>query len=387
MVSVLLLASCHTTNKERLNERVSYWKGDKVPYGTFVAFNNLSSIFPLASITSSNFAPVVSSYNEMDDSAVAKEEIVTILVASDIIPSKDEALEILYKVWQGEHVFISAGFLGKELLDSLKLQISSDFGNYAGDSLKHTIFDPVSGEETSFTYPGFLADNYFTKMDSSIVSIIGTNSKGQANCIRLTYESSGSIILSLSPFTFTNFFLLHKNNNHYYNKVLSYLPVTATQVEWNDYFRTKEESNNFSSLGFLMKQTAFKWAILLVLVLCAILFLVESKRKQRQVNRKPALHNSSVDFVNTVGRLYFQQSDHRNLALKMIAHFLDHVRTRYNIPTSSLDSLFIEKLSYKGGFDQEDLADLVADIKQIEINHSITAEELFMFSKKIEKFK
>jgi predicted nucleic acid-binding protein len=99
------------------------------------------------------------------------------------------------------------------------------------------------------------------------------------------------------------------------------------------------------------------------------------------------LHNSSVDFVRTIGRLYFQQKDHKNLARKIIAHFLEHVRNTYNISTSVLDEAFITKLSYKSGISREEIQELAYEIKYVEESPSITEDELLSLSKRIEKLK
>jgi len=59
------------------------------------------------------------------------------------------------------------------------------------------------------------------------------------------------------------------------------------------------------------------------------------------------LRNTSVDFVRTIGRLYFQRRDNHNLAMKMAAHFLDQVRTRYHMASTTMDDDFIDRLSYR----------------------------------------
>ena len=58
--------------------------------------------------------------------------------------------------------------------------------------------------------------------------------------------------------------------------------------------------------------------------------------------QKPA--NDSLDFVRTLGRLYYDRKDHQNLASKMAAVFLDVVKTRYHVATQNLDAHFIDVL-------------------------------------------
>jgi hypothetical protein len=59
-------------------------------------------------------------------------------------------------------------------------------------------------------------------------------------------------------------------------------------------------------------------------VLAAILLLyvlLNMRRKQRYIPivKKPS--NDSLDFVKTIGRLYFDKADHKNLCRKMASFF------------------------------------------------------------------
>src|SRR5260221_4004882 len=88
---------------------------------------------------------------------------------------------------------------------------------------------------------------------------------------------------------------------------------------------------------FILSNRSLRWAFWLTLVLFLLIFLVESKRKQRAIAEIPKLRNASEDFVKTVGGLYFQQKNNQNLAIKMTHAFLENIRSDYNIPTSILD--------------------------------------------------
>jgi hypothetical protein len=101
---------------------------------------------------------------------------------------------------------------------------------------------------------------------------------------------------------------------------------------------------------------------------------------------KAAVRNSSLDFVKTIGRLYYQRKNNGNLALKMTTHFLDHVRTKYNLSTTSLDEEFVNRLSYKSGFSKEGLTGLVELISTFQLDPDLTDEQLLQFNKKIEEF-
>jgi hypothetical protein len=99
-----------------------------------------------------------------------------------------------------------------------------------------------------------------------------------------------------------------------------------------------------------------------------------------------ALRNSSLDFVKTIGRLYYQRKDNLNLANKMAAHFLGYVRAKYNLPTSLLDAGFAEKLSYKSGYEKKLVKDIVDHIKVTQQQQTLSDDGLLLLNEKIEAF-
>src|ERR1700735_1487232 len=57
LLLVLVLPACHSRKKKELNRRVTLWRQDKIPYGTYIAYENLPSIFPNADITLNKSSP------------------------------------------------------------------------------------------------------------------------------------------------------------------------------------------------------------------------------------------------------------------------------------------------------------------------------------------
>ncbi|MGZ5135882.1 MAG: DUF4350 domain-containing protein [Flavitalea sp.] len=392
LLPILLMVSGCGPNK-RLNERVSLWRNDKIPYGTYYAYENLSRIFPDASIEITkkspdkykglNFGEAAESYLQSDGKSAH------IIISPQVLPDESELRALFNYVGEGNHIFISSFHIGKDLLDSLHLKpaTGSGYSNYS-DSLTVTIANPVTYASQQFSYPGKALDNAFLSVDTSITNILGRNERGEINYVRITYESGGSVNIQLAPMAFTNFFLLHKDNKGYYDNALSYLPKDIEVVKWDDYFRNRSGNNNsnFSKLSVFLNNDILKWAFWLVITLFAIIYLFESKRKQNIVPVIPPIKNASLDFVKTIGRLYYQRKDNKNLAMKMSAHFLDYVRNRFNLPTSVLNDEFENKLAYKSDYDRTAIRDIVYVIKTLPDQLSITDEELLAFNEKLQKF-
>lgn len=388
LLAVLIVALSGCGDGKALNERLSFWRKDKIPYGTYYSFEALSHMFPEAQTAMERSSPVKLNqpYWPPDEQAsheTGHEKKATIVIAPSVRMSRNELKAIIGAAESGDIVFLSAMDFSEGLLDSFKLKAAQSL--ILEDSLRLTVLDPDSLSEKAFAYPGKGMNNYFTAIDTGYCAVLGRNGRRQPNFVRIRYVNGGAIFFHLEPLAFTNFFLLHKNNKEYYDAVFSYLPPDIKKIVWNDYYRTHQQ-NDKSSLDVIMKYPPLRWAFWLVLLLFAIIYLFESKRKQRliPVIRPPA--NTSLDFVKTIGRLYFQRRDNRNLAAKMVAHFLGHVRSRYKISTSAMDEEFEKRLAYKSGYDPVKLRTILESARGLGSSPSVSDQDLLAFHELVEKF-
>ena len=377
---MIVLASCGA----RLNKRITVWRNDKIPYGTYYAYNNLQHLFRNSTIETNDKSPEAF-YGYQSSAAY-------IIVGYSVRPDEAELKAILNHAISGNHVFISAMDIGENLLDSFKLKVSETYPDVYHDSLTVSVFDPSSHDSLSFSYPGARLDNYFTKMDSSVTNILGRNENGYANFVKFTYQNGGTVMIHLAPGALTNFFLLHKQNKKYYDLVFSPIPDTVDQVIWDDYYRHHMNGNDygkkstFSKLGTFLANDVLRWAFWLTIALFGIIYIFESKRKQRVIPSIKKLNNTSLDFVKTIGRLYYQRKDNKNLAQKISTHFLGYIRTTYNMSTSQLNDDFVNRLAFKSGYSAALVNDVLSEIKKIDDAYDVSDEELIAFSDKIDKF-
>jgi hypothetical protein len=110
------------------------------------------------------------------------------------------------------------------------------------------------------------------------------------------------------------------------------------------------------------------------------------RRKQRVIPVVAKPRNDSLDFVKTIGRLYFDKGDHKNLARKMSAYFLEHVRNKYKISTSSLNEDFIKNLQYKSGATEQEIMTIVSFINTIDEAPDVNPKLLMDFHRNLELF-
>ncbi|HTI94194.1 MAG TPA: DUF4350 domain-containing protein [Puia sp.] len=387
MLLLLLLSvcfsSCTVKQSKELNRRITLWRKDKIPYGTELAYDGLPYLFPNAAISVNKSSPTTFRTGEGKKAYI--------IIVSSMDPKPSEVTALLNFVGEGNHVFISAHHVADTLLHTLGLKAGRGLDQgFEPDSLRLNLLEPEKSGYQSFAYPGDAYDNWVTSLDSQYAVVMGRDSRDRPDFIKLTYKSGGTIYLQLAPLAFSNFFLLYKNNRAYYEHALSNLPGTVGEVMWDDYFRYGDR--DFSSLQYILGykdkngNQPLAWAFWLLLALLAFIYLFDSKRRQRMVPLISPLRNTSVDFVRTIGRLYFQRRDNHNLATKMTAHFLDQVRTRYHMASTNMDDDFIDRLSYRTGYPKEPLTQLVEYMQRLPDKAYVPDEELLDFHRQLEAF-
>lgn len=386
----LLLAGCGQIitrdGKKPVSNRITLKSTDKIPYGTFVAQESLSYMFPEAIIDVNELSPAsyrsfLSGYNSYSEDSNPR-PFLYVIISPYFSPTPREYDAIMAFIGRGNHVFISSFQWGKEFRDSLKLSVQNVF--FTTDSLQVSVLHPVDLDTFSYTYPGRVTQSYFSSYSKKYATVLGRDSEGNPNFIHQAYEGGGSLYMHTSPLAFSNFFLLHKSNMNYYNNVFSYLPRSVTHVEWDEYFRYGREK--FNSLQVILDTPPLAWALWLLLAMFLIIYLFESKRRQRIIPKIPPLRNASLDFVKTIGRLYYQYRDNKNLGMKMNVHLLAYVRQRYNIPASLNDERFVERLAHKSGYPVDKVQKLVWRAKMMNDSPRISDEELMDYHKLSEDF-
>jgi hypothetical protein len=114
--------------------------------------------------------------------------------------------------------------------------------------------------------------------------------------------------------------------------------------------------------------------------------IIGAKRKQRIIPVIEPLRNTTLDFVDIVGTLYYQAGNHKNIADKKITFFLEYIRSSFQVKTTLYDDIFIERISNLSGVDKQKVHDLFYYFSDITFKQSITQQQLLKLNKMIEDF-
>lgn len=381
-LTILVISSAGKAGKRKMDERITLRQKDKIPYGYYAMHHLLPALFPQAEMTEYSLSP-----DGWDDSDYDGSGQLMILPTRNFFPSSTETKEILRFMERGNHVFIITGNMGSTAEDALRIKFYPEYlqsisGN---DSLVIQLDTPVHQKQV-FMYPGRRIASMMRLMDSSRQMVLGSYTSGGVHFIRMR-SGSGSLYIHSEPLAFSNYFILHKNNIRYLEQVFSHIPANIRAIHWNEhYLDVQPKPKQPGWLRVLWRYEAFRWAFLTALGTLLLAGLLEWRRRQRFIPERPVLKNESLDFVETLGRLYYDQKDHAGLSRKMTQYFLDHVRTKYKLPTEDLGPEFVTALHHKSGYPEKDLRSLTGYASLSQDGAAITEQQLGRYYQQLESF-
>ncbi|MDB5252244.1 MAG: hypothetical protein JWP27_1413 [Flaviaesturariibacter sp.] len=371
---------------KRLDERVTLRSRDKIPYGTFAARNLLPSLFPGATVVTDNAAP-----GEWDAIEPGNADQAVVIVAPSFLATEDELNTLAAFVEKGNYVLVITGRLNNrtETFFGLKPYRVDVQAWRDTNAVEVKLASPRFAPQT-FAYPGAEVGRIFPDIDPARIIVLGTDRDGEANFIQMN-SGNGAVFLHGAPLALSNYFILHRNNIGYYQQVFSVLPKTVKKIVWNEFYTARNHEGNDTPkepnwLKVLFRYPAFKWALLTAVGVILLFLLSEMRRRQRFIPDMEKPRNESLDFVQTVGRLYYDKRDHMDLARKMAQYFLDHVRQQYKIPTNELSADFVQALQAKSGYSLAGLNEIVGFIQFLYDAPGITEGQLSHFHKQLETF-
>ena len=375
----------------QLDERLTFYRKDKIPYGMYVAHECLKHIFPNATISENRREP-----GYWDSIYVNDPKQALIIISPRFDADEFEMKKLISFIENGNDVFISTAEISSDAEEILRCKTTGiNFSDYLGpknevlDSFTVSLLNPPFRKQEEFSYPGFQYSAFFFKTDATTTGILGRQKVQKDNFIHLQ-AGKGNLYLHLAPLAFSNYFLLHANNIRYYENALSLINKDVTKVVWDEYYLFKRwkrgRQSNGNLLRVLFRYPALAGALLTALFTLLIYIVIEMRRKQRYIPVITKPRNDSLDFVKTIGRLYFDKGDHLNLCRKMAAYFLEHIRNVYKLPTYNLNEEFIKALQFKTGKSEAEISDIVASIKRLDGTQTINDKQLTIFHKQLESF-
>jgi hypothetical protein len=384
----VIIVSGSRHRPRRMDEHITLRQRDQIPYGTAATKSLLTNLFPRTAVSFDTHAPgewtsiIPTSYNQA-----------VVLVCDYFNADRSELYELLQFIQNGNYVFLMARSFSNDAQQYFGFNYSQNGLNYytaiMEDSLTTKLESPPFSSASSFVYPGINYSSWFYSLDTARTIVLGRDEANRPNFIQMR-RGSGALFIHAAPLAFSNYFILHKDNIHFFEKAFSLIPPNVDKLVWNEYYLTKPSRSRGNDepgwLKVLFRYPPFKWGLLTILATLFLMVLLGMRRQQRMipVHQKP--RNDSLDFVKTMGRLYHERRDHQNLAKKMSVYFLEHVRSTFKLPTQELDETFTKALLFKSGHPEEQVREIVAFTRYLQSGEPVTEENLIRYHKLLELF-
>jgi len=314
-----------------------------------------------------------------------------LIITQNLYETGDSVL--LEAVANGSTLFISAENIIKSLIDTLQVEygdVDETMNLQSVDSVHLTLCTSSWSKKRLVVNP-VLNSYAYTKLDKTTTTILGKelmpDSLVYPNFIRIKY-GKGFIFLHNQPQVFTNYALLHRQSSaEYIAYILSYLRPDQPVVWFvKDQTSTTGKPVNDSLLSVIFRYPALRWVWLIFLYGMLLYVLFNAKRRQRIIPVVQPLKNTTVEFVQTIGNLYYQEGTTSNIMAKKIIYFLDKIRRHYYLDCTNPDDAFIAKLHNKSGKDLQLIKDIFTIIRDFKKLGTAIPSDLIMLNELIEQF-
>ena len=382
LLLLLGIVYVEATKKKPVNWYPTYAAKHKIPYGTYVLKQELSSFFPKTKIEEVKISP----YIYLQDSL---RKGTYLFIDRAINFGKEEFVELMKFVERGNDVFISTKGINIDTLNFKADRIISY--NLEEKPFFKLVNRAFKNKEYSFDRQFF---NYgFSEVDSLNTTVLGITgylneenerTEEAVNFVKFNY-GKGQFFFHTFPEVFTNYNVLKGENHQYAANILSYINEDKT-ILWDAYYKTGK-SKIGSPMHYLLSSKYLKWAYYFALIGVLFFIVFGGKRIQRVIPIIKPLKNQTLAFTRTIANMYYEKSEHKNIAEHKINYLLEFVRTKLNISTSVINESFFNYVALRSGNDIEFIKKLFTYCDKIHLKNNISNDELIELNKMIEKFK
>lgn len=364
-----------------INWNPSYLSSDKIPFGSYVAFEELKTFNAASDVQLITKSP----YDFLAEDNY-KENAAYVFINPRINLDKQSYRKLIAFVRTGNRVLIAGKNFGNVLKDSLNIKTDVDY-QLTEEEITPTFFSNTIKDNDSITFKKNIYKTVFQSFDTLKTKAIGYykndfEPEEQINFIEVT-EGKGKLYLSTLPEAFSNYYML-KGNANYTAALISFLQTNT--FYWDDYLKAGRKVID-SPMRFVLNQIPLRWAYYLLIIGILIFIIFRGKREQRIIPVVKPLANTSIEFTKTIGDLYFQHKDYSNIIAQKLIYFLEKIRTSYYLDTNTLNEDFINRLAIKSNKSVTETKELIDYIQGLRNRTLHYEEDLIELNKRIEEFR
>lgn len=388
VVAVLfgLLLANELSKPKQINWRKTYSKKDKIPFGGYIVHDQLKKLNSEFALEATKKSPY--EYLDNTEDIIEESPLNLVIIQSAGFIDLYEWDKIKDFAKKGNTVFLASNQISRDILEDLDIVALHRLQNVLEEDtvFRGRLLDDIFNKKANYTSNIVNEISYFEFTDNNTkINTLGVLNGFYPDFIEYKM-GKGNIYLHANPSVFSNIHVLNKNNYNYTFGALSYLPQQATI--WDEFYKNRpiNRQKTNTPLAFILSQPALKWALYTLLIGALLFFIFRAKRRQRIIPIVTPLANTSLEFTETIGRLYFNKGNHYDIALKRIQYFTQNIFTKYNLRFDDKNPDFIQHLAEKSGVAENEIMAIIKRISSIKKRKSVGPSELLQLNKRIDSF-
>lgn len=368
-LGIAVIVALQVTAPKPISWTYTYEGQDKNPYGGWIAQHYLDRIIAgdIRSVKSSWWADTASPNLPRHDETY-------VIITHDFSPDNEASRRFINFVRSGGTLFIAS--------DKLSDSVASSFGVETRSRAVADTMRMILGDTTvTYAMHAFNYANTFTSDDTLTWQALARCDTSVVMARR--QFGKGVLILCGTPDVLTNKSFLDSSTRRIPVAILSALP--AKPVVWDEYYKPKhaDDVTVNKAIGAIPGLSLAYW----ILVCTGFLYLLlAGRRRQRPIPIVHPVRNTSLDFVSTVGRLYFRRHDNQNLSSKLSRLFRDHVVNRLRLRIDVDTETLAQNISAASGADIALVNDILRRVSHADSGLEFSDEETVAFHNDILKF-
>ncbi|WP_167615255.1 DUF4350 domain-containing protein [Maribellus sediminis] len=354
--------------------RQTFSARDKIPFGTWVLHDELKSLYPDTKVKdlTSSFYEYQNLSGDVNNSIV--------IITKNFGPDSLDMDFLFRKAKAGADVFISANYFDDALTDSFRIQIKQKMG-VLPDSVTNLRVWNGQGWGDHFRLNKSVQPTWFVLSDSSRAIPLGLGNDS-INFVKIPY-GDGNFLLHTAPLVFTNYHLLY-SDHQYQEQLLSWFSVPTGTLEWDEYYKPFRVENR-SPIKMILTNRSLRAAYWTSLIGLLVYVFTNVLRRQRIIPVLKAKNNMSLDFVRTIGLLYYNRKDHKDLLVKIFTGFSETITSRYFLRFEYSED-FYKKLALKSGVSEKITRMIFSRYQILSDKKQVYEDELLQFNDLVEQF-
>ncbi len=391
VVALIVVLDAITPQPPNWNPTYTEYRDD--PYACSLVRQHLGDLFPQGVTTVRE--PLYSTAQQRLALDSTAPRVNHVFIERWFSPEDLDVRHLLQMVAAGDNAFIASESFGGHFPDTLglvagfhyepldSLSVEGMKQALLGDTaLLHFTAQPLRGAgEFRFARGGM--DSYFKTFPKDSAQVLAASGRNDPVLLRMPY-GEGWIYLCSTPLAFTNYYLLKDEGRGFMEQAFSLLPDRP--VLWDEYYKVGRAGST-SPLRYILEQPALRWAYWTAIALLLLTVLVYARRRQRAIPVVEAPRNTSRDFADTIGRLYYFRGDHADLARKLSAQFKDEVRRKLRLHNTEWKERTIEEIAKRTGISEAELQHAVRLMDYYNTADQVSEQQLLTLNKTLDRLR